>query len=128
MLCCVSLPLRVRNLVPRRIVAFRQLSRSLKTGLQYFQVNAWKNQCHAVQRRADTVHTEYLHKLHDVDRAAGTPCPHTLTQRGSCARSDNDLDHGVGGGERHLRDKYGQVKALVFAFRQLSRSLKRRVQ
>ena len=32
----------------------------------------------------------------------------------SCARSDNDLDHGVGGGERHLRDKYGQVKALVF--------------
>ena len=32
----------------------------------------------------------------------------------SCARSDNDLDHGVGGGERHLRDKYGHVKALVF--------------
>ena len=67
-----------------------------------------------MHRRADTVHTEYLRKLHDVDRAAGTPCPHTLTQNGSCARSDNNLAHGVGGGERHLLNKYGHVRALVF--------------
>ena len=37
-----------------------------------------------------------------------------FTQNGSCARSDNDLDNGIGGGERHLLDKYGHVKALVF--------------
>ena len=29
-----------------------------------------------VRRRADTVHAENLRKLHDVDRAAGTQCPH----------------------------------------------------
>ena len=60
------------------------------------------------------MHTEYLRKLHDVDRAAGTQCPHAYTQSGSCARSDNDLDHTKGGGERHLLDKYGIVQALVF--------------
>ena len=26
-----------------------------------------------------------------ADRAAGTPCPHALTQNGSSARSDNNL-------------------------------------
>ena len=75
---------------------------------------AWKDPCHAVHSRADTIHTEYCHKLHDVDRAAGTQCPHGYTQGGRCARSDNNLDHGVGGGERHLISKYGIVQALVF--------------
>ena len=114
--CVPDIDLEVHEVEGIRIVENPTLFELKQINLvpQYFQVNAWKNQCHAVQRRADTVHTEYLHKLHDVDRAAGTPCPHTFTQRGSCARSDNDLDHGVGGGERHLRDKYGHVKALVF--------------
>ena len=80
----------------------------------YYQVNAWKNQCHAVQRRADSVHDDYLKALHNADRAAGTPCPHALLASRKCARGDNNLPHGVGGGEAHLLAKFGIVNALVF--------------
>ena len=80
----------------------------------YYQVNAWKNQCHAVQRRADSVHGDYLKALHNADRAAGTPCPHALLESRKCARGDNNLPHGVGGGEAHLLAKFGIVNALVF--------------
>ena len=41
-------------------------------------------------------------------------CPHTRTQNDSCARRDSNLAHGVGGGEHHILDKYGHVRALVF--------------
>ena len=39
-----------------------------------------------------------------------------MPANGSCARSDNDLLHSVGGGEQHLRDKFRVVRALVFVF------------
>ena len=81
---------------------------------EYFQVFAWKDPCHAVHTRAGQLHNEYARKLHDADRAAGTQCPHRRTANGSCARSDNNLPHSVGGGEQHLRDKFGIVQALVF--------------
>ena len=81
---------------------------------EYFQVFAWKDPCHAVHTRAGQLHNEYARKLHDADRAAGTQCPHRRTANGSCARSDNNLPHSVGGGEQHLRDKFGIVRALVF--------------
>jgi hypothetical protein len=114
--CVPDIDLEVHEVEGIRIVEKPTLYELKQINLraEYFQVNAWKTRSHAVHRRADTVHTEYLRKLHDVDRAAGTPCPHTLTQNGSCARSDNNLAHGVGGGERHLLNKYGHVRALVF--------------
>ena len=80
----------------------------------YYQVNAWKNHCHAVQRRADSGHDDYLKALHNADRAAGTPCPHALLASRKCARGDNNLPHGVGGGEAHLLAKFRIVNALVF--------------
>ena len=52
-------------------------------------------------------------ELH-LPNKCNTPCHHALTQNGSCARSDNNLAHGLGGGERHLLNKYGHVQALVF--------------
>jgi hypothetical protein len=81
---------------------------------EYFQVNAWKDPGHAVSLRAGQLDDEYRRKLHDVDRAAGTQCPHRVLPSGSCARSDNDQPHGVGGGERHYLDTFGRVRALVF--------------
>jgi hypothetical protein len=60
------------------------------------------------------VRTDYLKKLHDIDRASGTPCPHALLASGKCARSDNNLDHGVGGGELHLINNFPLVCPLVF--------------
>ena len=81
---------------------------------EYFQVNAWKDPGHAVSLRAGQLDDEYRRKLHDVDRAAGTQCPHRILPSGSCARSDNDQPHGVGGGERHYLDTFGRVRALVF--------------
>ena len=38
----------------------------------------------------------------------------TLKIFNSCACSDNNLLHSVGGGEQHLRDKFRIVRALVF--------------
>ena len=114
--CVPDIDLEVHEVEGIRIVEKPTLYELKQINLraEYFQVNAWKDPSHAVHSRADTIHTEYCHKLHDVDRAAGTQCPHGYTQGGRCARSDNNLDHGVGGGERHLISKYGIVQALVF--------------
>ena len=68
---------------------------------EYFQVNAWKDPSHAVHLRAGQLHDEYCRKLHDVDRAAGTRCPHQTLPSSSCARSDNDRPHSVSSGEQH---------------------------
>jgi hypothetical protein len=80
----------------------------------YFQVCAHESQSHAVQKRADSVHSDYRRNLHNADRAAGTACPHGLLASRKCCRSDNDQGHTVGGGEAHLLQKYGLVRALVF--------------
>ena len=77
-------------------------------------IASWKDPGHAVRLRAGQLDDEYRRKLHDVDRAAGTQCPHRILPGGSCARSDNDQPHGVGGGERHYLDTFGRVRALVF--------------
>ena len=77
-------------------------------------MNAWKTPCHAVRCRADTVHTDYLKKLHDIDRAAGTPFARALLASGKCALSDNHLEHGEGGGELHLINNFPLVRPLVF--------------
>ena len=86
-----DIDLEVHEVVGIRIVEKPTLYELKQINLraEYFQVNAWKSRSHAVHRRADTVHTEYRRKLHDVDRAAGTQCPHAYTQSGSCARSDH---------------------------------------
>ncbi len=63
----------------------------------YLQVCAHESQSHAVQKRADSVHTDYRRNLHNADRAAGTTCPHGLLASRKCCRSDNEQDHTVGG-------------------------------
>lgn len=114
--CVPDIYLEPHEVVGIRIVDKKTLYELKQINLrpEYFQVNAWKDPSHAVHVRAGQLHDEYCRKLHDADRAAGTPCPHRFTASGSCARSDNDLDHNVGGGERHLIDNFGHVRALVF--------------
>ena len=41
----------------------------------YLQVCAHESQSHAVQKRADSVHTDYRRNLHNADRAAAPPAP-----------------------------------------------------
>ena len=60
--CVPDIDLEVHEVVGIRIVEKPTLYELKQINLraEYFQVNAWKSRSHAVHRRADTVHTEYL--------------------------------------------------------------------
>ena len=66
--CVPDIDLEVHEVEGIRIVEKPTLYELKQINLraEYFQVNAWKDQCHAVHSRADTIHTEYCYKLHDV--------------------------------------------------------------
>jgi hypothetical protein len=81
--------------------------------VQYVQQGIATKPHHAVQARADTVHREYMRKLHEVDKIAGTKCPGKLLGSGKCSYGD-DTDHTKGGGERYLVSEFGTVQPLVF--------------
>ena len=81
--------------------------------VQYVQVGIAKKQRHAVKTRADTVHKEYLRKLHEVDKIAGTTCPGRRLRSGKCSYGD-DIKHTEGGGEKYLTGEFGTVQPLVF--------------
>ena len=81
--------------------------------MQYVQVGIAKKQRHAVKTRAGTVHKEYLRKLHEVDKIAGTTCPGRRLRSGKCSYGD-DIKHTEGGGEKYLTREFGTVQPLVF--------------
>jgi len=80
---------------------------------QYVQVGISGKPRHAVETRASTVHKEYVRKLHEVDKIAGTNCPGSRLRSGKCSYG-NDTTHTQGGGEKYLADEFGTVQPLVF--------------
>ena len=66
-----------------------------------------------MKTRANTVHREYVRKLHEVDKIAGTKCPGRRLQSGKCSYND-DIKHTEGGGEKYLTHEFGTVQPLVF--------------
>ena len=79
--------------------------------VQYVQTGISKKERHAVKTRANTVHKEYVRKLHEVDKIAGTKCPGRRLQSGKCSYND-DTKHTEGGGEKYLTREFGTVQPL----------------
>jgi hypothetical protein len=70
---------------------------------------------HAVETRAGRVNTDYLRKLHEVDKIAGHQCPGPRLQNGNCSyRGANDATHPPGGGQAFFVAEFGEVQPLVF--------------
>ena len=82
----------------------------------YFQKKAATKLRHAVEERAGCVHKDYCRALHEVDRHAGTACDAPLTKGGKCSYTKpwTDDKHSVGGAQRELAEKFGEVQPLVF--------------
>ena len=81
--------------------------------VQYVQKGISNKPRHAVETRASTVHREYVRKLHEVDKIAGTSCPGRRLGNGKCSYGD-DIEHTEGGGEKYLASEFGTVQPLVF--------------
>ena len=62
------------------------------------------------------MHKDYCRALHEVDRHAGTACDAPLTGGGKCSYTKpwTDDKHSVGGAQRELGEKFGEVQPLVF--------------
>jgi hypothetical protein len=80
---------------------------------QYTQKGMPDEKGHAVETRAKTVNKEYLRKLHEVDKIAGTRCLAPRTQGQKCSYGPG-IDHTEGGGEKYFRTEFGEVQPLVF--------------
>ena len=70
---------------------------------------------HAVKTRALRVNTDYLRKLHEVDKIAGYKCPGPKLTGGKCSyRNCSDAEHPPGGGQAYFVAEFGEVQPLVF--------------
>ena len=90
-------------------------SRSSRPRAQYYRFAQCvaEKKAHAVESRARTVNREYLRKLHEADKIAGTRCAAPRTQSGHCSYGP-EIEHSEGGGERYFHNTFGEVQPLVF--------------